>query len=211
MPKILVIEDDKAIRENLVACLKIKGYKVLCAKNGKWGLKAALNTNPDLIVCDIMMPEMNGYQVAEQIRNNPKTKMVRFVFLTAKVEKEDVRQGMQHADDYLQKPSSITELLEVVESQLDRAADVSNFFRKLEKQRLEDIQKIREEVRQEIGDKFTDKVGNLLNNIAGCFNELFEAETLDEKTRSHEDGIRAVAELYAMWMTYLRIRKRNPS
>lgn len=196
MPKILIIEDDESIRENVVLLLETEGYEVVEAQNGKLGLEMALTSQPDLIICDIMMPELDGYEVAAAIRKSDELKMVRFIFLTAKVERESIRIGMIHADDYLQKPFSRAELLDAVEAQLKRAEAVKEF-----------LSIFQQEARQQIGRNFTDRVGNLLNIIAGCFNELAEASSETEKQQAKGDGVRAVAELYGIWLTYLRMWK----
>lgn len=196
MARILVIEDDEAIRENLALLLDATGYEVLEASDGEAGLAIATSTQPDLIICDIRMPKMDGFKVAEVIRKTPATKMIRFIFLTAKVERQAVRTGMVHADDYIEKPFSSAELLTAVEAQLNRAEMVAEF-----------LDFARQEARQQIGRNFTDRVGNLLNNIAGCFNELAEASSEEEKQLAKEDGVRAIAELYGLWLTYLRMKR----
>lgn len=196
MARILVIEDDEAIRENLVLLLGATGYEVLEASDGETGLAIATSTQPDLIICDIRMPKMDGFKVAEAIRKTPATKMIRFIFLTAKVERQSVRSGMIHADDYIEKPFSSADLLTAVEAQLKRAEMVAEF-----------LDFARQEARQQIGLSFTDRVGNLLNNIAGCFNELAEASSEEEKQLAKDDGVRAIAELYGLWLTYLRMKR----
>jgi two-component system sensor histidine kinase/response regulator len=121
MSKILVIEDEPAILENVVETLQLEGFEVWGAANGKAGVDAAREYHPDLIICDIMMPELNGYGVLLALRSQPTTEHIPFMFLTAKAEREDMRKGMElGADDYLMKPFTTTELLAAVEARLQR-------------------------------------------------------------------------------------------
>lgn len=204
MVTILVIEDDPEIRENVVDLLGFEGYNAIAAANGAEGIDLAVRCLPDLIICDVMMSGLNGFEVAAAIRENRNTKLIRFIFLSAKVEQVSVRTGMQYADDYLTKPFDRASLLRVIESQLERAAAVKEF--------LIDFadtlkQKVFLEVRLEIGRSFEDKVGNALNRIAGCFTLLAEAENPEEKEFALECGLRAIAEIYAIWLTYQRTKR----
>lgn len=111
--KILIVEDDMSIRENAAEILELSDYKVLNACNGKDGLEMALVENPDLILCDIQMPVMNGYQLLKHIRQLPDLVHSRFVFLTAFSEKRDIQKGIKMgADDYIVKPFTVEDLLE---------------------------------------------------------------------------------------------------
>jgi CRP/FNR family transcriptional regulator, cyclic AMP receptor protein len=122
MKTILLIEDNDDIRENTAEILELAGYKVITAGNGKVGVEKALAQRPDLIVCDIMMPVLDGYGVLHVISKNPELSTVPFIFLTAKTERGDVRKGMElGADDYITKPFSDTELLTAIESRLRRS------------------------------------------------------------------------------------------
>ena len=117
MKNILLVEDNKEIRENTAEILELANYKVTTAANGKIGVDLALKTKPDLIICDIMMPELDGYGVLYLLGKNSSTANIPFIFLTAKTEKSDVRKGMNMgADDYLTKPFEEMELLSAIES-----------------------------------------------------------------------------------------------
>lgn len=110
--KILVVEDNGDIRENTTELLELSDYSVLTANNGKEGLDMALQETPDLILCDIRMPVMNGYNLLENIRKQPSLKNSRFVFFTASCEKKEIEMGMRMgADDYILKPFTEEELL----------------------------------------------------------------------------------------------------
>lgn len=122
MQKILLIEDNTDIRENTAEILELANYKVYTAGNGKEGVEIALKEKPNLIICDIMMPVLDGYAVLHMLNKNPETHQIPFIFLSAKTEKSDIRKGMSlGADDYITKPFEGTELLEAVEGRLKKA------------------------------------------------------------------------------------------
>jgi CRP-like cAMP-binding protein len=121
MKKILLIEDNHDVRENIAEILELANYNVITASNGKEGVDKALHEDPDLIICDIMMPELDGYGVLHILSKNKLTAQIPFIFLTAKSEKVDFRKGMNMgADDYLTKPFEDTELLDAIESRLKK-------------------------------------------------------------------------------------------
>jgi len=122
MKTILLIEDDSALRENTAEMLELSGYRMHTAANGKLGIEQAQTQKPDIIICDIMMPEVDGYQVLERLTKDPNTSQIPFIFLSAKTEHKEVRKGMDlGADDYLTKPFEEEELLSAVESRLAKA------------------------------------------------------------------------------------------
>ncbi|WP_332368711.1 response regulator [Spirosoma telluris] len=119
--QILVIEDDVQIRENVEELLTLEGFQVETAATGREGISQAMLHAPDLILCDIMMPEVDGYQVLEAVRTSRLIATVPFIFLTAKTDSADIRRGMnQGADDYLTKPFTLENLLAAIESRLQR-------------------------------------------------------------------------------------------
>ena len=121
MKKVLLIEDNKAVRENIEEILQLAGYKVTSAENGKIGVDLAIKDMPDVIICDIMMPELDGYGVLHMLSKNPKTATIPFIFLTAKADRTDLRKGMEMgADDYLTKPFDDIELLNAIETRLKK-------------------------------------------------------------------------------------------
>ena len=121
MKKILLIEDNDLIRENTAEILELANYKVITAANGKIGVEMALQHMPDLIICDIMMPVLDGYGVLHAVQKNETIKNTPFIFLTAKTERNDFRKGMESgADDYITKPFDGTELLNAVDIRLKK-------------------------------------------------------------------------------------------
>lgn len=121
MKKILLIEDNNDVRENTAEILELAQYAVTTAKNGKEGVELALQEKPDLIICDIMMPVLDGHGVLHMLSKNDETSGIPFIFLTAKAERSDFRKGMEMgADDYLTKPFDDVELLNAIESRLKK-------------------------------------------------------------------------------------------
>jgi CheY-like chemotaxis protein len=122
MKNLLLIEDNPDMRENIAEILELAGYKVVTAENGKIGVELAQKNPPDLIICDVMMPELDGYGVLHILSKNSVTSGIPFIFLTAKAEKEDFMKGMNlGADDYITKPFNDVELLDAIETRLKRS------------------------------------------------------------------------------------------
>jgi DNA-binding NarL/FixJ family response regulator len=123
MKKILVIEDEPEMRRNITTLLRFKDYEPIAAENGRVGIEIARREQPDLILCDVMMPELDGYGVLRSLQADAKLTLIPFIFLTAKGEKDDLRSGMNlGADDYLTKPVGIDDLVLAIEARLNRTA-----------------------------------------------------------------------------------------
>lgn len=128
MTQVLLIEDDSAVRENTAELLELSNYEVITGSNGKNGLRKAVEYLPDIIVCDIMMPEMDGYGVLKALSERAETVNIPFIFLSAKTEHSDVRKGMDlGADDYLVKPFEEEDLINAVESRLAKVSILESF------------------------------------------------------------------------------------
>ena len=125
MQTILVIEDEVQTREIFLRCLKFEKFNGIGAENGSTGVRLATTHQPDLVVCDIMMPDMNGYEVLSSLRQNDATASIQFIFLTAKVAMTDLRKGMKlGADEYLTKPCTVENFLDAIASRLKRQEDL---------------------------------------------------------------------------------------
>lgn len=136
MKKILVIEDAQSLRKDILEMLGFEGYDALGAENGLVGVERARREHPDLIICDIMMPGLDGFGVLEELRREPAMATIPFVFLTARTDRVDIRQGMGlGADDYLTKPFTASELLATVHARLDKR----DIIEKLSDQRMDDL------------------------------------------------------------------------
>lgn len=127
--KVLVIEDNFDMRDNIAEILELANYDVTTAENGKIGVATAQDVLPDIIICDIMMPELDGYGVLYLLSKNPQTARIPFIFLSAKADKEDLRKGMnQGADDYLTKPFEEMDLLNAIEGRLKKSEIIHQDF-----------------------------------------------------------------------------------
>ncbi len=123
MASILVIEDEESIRENMLELLEVEQFEAIGAENGLVGVYLAKSRLPDLIICDIKMPELDGYGVLRALRQDPVTAKIPFIFLTAKAEQSKLYRSMeQAADDYLTKPSTTREILKAIATQLEKQA-----------------------------------------------------------------------------------------
>lgn len=164
MAKILVIEDEKSVRNNVSDLLKAEGYDVLDADNGQTGLQLANEHTLDLIICDVMMPKMDGFEVLRMLSQNPATQTVPFIFLTAKAERSDFRQGMElGAYDYLTKPFTRTELLGAVTVQLKKRQHISQQYNEVCEQLESLTQKVRD--LQQVAEVKDQLLNNLIEEL----------------------------------------------
>ena len=165
MTKILVIEDEESIRENILELLEAENFQGIGATNGKIGIKMAIDQIPDLILCDMMMPEVDGHGVLKALRSEPLTATIPFIFLTAKADKSDIRRGMElGADDYITKPCTPQELLKAIAIRLEKHKAISR-----------KSQKTLDELRTNISMSLPHELRTPLNAILG-FSELMLSE-----------------------------------
>jgi DNA-binding LytR/AlgR family response regulator len=152
MPKkILVIEDEKGLCDNIRILLEAEKYEVFLAENGKEGIAKANIIRPDLIICDIMMPEVNGYEVIKQLQSQTNALTMPFIFLTAKIEQSDLRTGMNlGADDYIFKPFDSNDLLKTIATRLNKHENIKAFFKK----------ETEEKKKYNLNDKIAFKIGD---------------------------------------------------
>ncbi len=212
MSKILVIEDETQVRENLKEILELNGYTVLTAEGGLQALPLIKEHFPDLILCDVMMPGLSGHEVLNQVRSEQDTAAIPFIFLTAKADHRDLRQGMNlGADDYLTKPFEAKDLLDSVQSRLDYRTNVqkvaavqaeknqtlTNALTKSQRQMAE-TQKIAD-MKDELLGKISAELREPLSNINVAIQMLQRADSVDERDRY----LRILKEEYAREMTLL--------
>ncbi|WP_338357937.1 response regulator [Yeosuana marina] len=146
MKKVLLIEDDVVLRENTAELLELSGYQVETASNGRVGVEVAKRYIPNIIVCDIMMPELDGYGVLGALSKNDITKHIPFIFLSAKTERQDIRKGMNlGADDYITKPFNEEELISAIESRIAKVAILKE--QQLENSKYENAEDLQDEIR----------------------------------------------------------------
>ncbi len=143
MIKILVIEDEPTLREEVMEWLVLEGYDVIGAEDGIVGVEQAFSHLPDLIICDISMPRLDGYGVLYELRSNPLTSTIPFIFVTAKASYEDIRKGMSiGADDYIIKPYSLMDVVQAIKTRLDKKATQ-------EQHHKQDIEQLKDALTQE--------------------------------------------------------------
>lgn len=175
---ILIIEDDPALRENTAELLELSDYEVRMAPNGRIGIDKVYQEKPDLIICDIMMPEVDGYGVLEAMNDNPDFAHIPFIFLSAKTEHNEIRKGMNlGADDYLTKPFTEKELIDAIESRLLKTETWLNAFQRESNQEEEegDIRNLNElkSFFEEFGEKLELKNGEYVYEIGDRSNNIY--------------------------------------
>lgn len=166
MKKILIIDDTKSIRNQVVTILSSAGYEMSDADGGITGIEAINKIKPDLIICDIVMPEVNGYEVLKEVRKNEVTATIPFIFITIRSERTDLRQAMAGgADDYLTKPFSREELIEAVKSQFEKQKKLAVKMKELTKNRLSHLLATSPAVIYSCNGKYCDEFSFVSDNI----------------------------------------------
>jgi two-component system, sensor histidine kinase and response regulator len=174
--KVLVIEDEDSIRENITELLELNNYTVIGAPDGFCGIQQILSQEPDLVICDIMMPMLSGLEVLRLARKNPVSANIPFIFLSAKANQSDIRNGMNlGADDYLTKPFLASDLLETVKGRIARRQSVL----KEVKQR---VQKVKEDTHSVASHEYNTPLNGILgsvNLLLECYNHLSQEEAIE--------------------------------
>ncbi len=192
MTTVLVIEDEAPVRENIVDILTYEGFEVIDAANGEQGITLAREQQPAIIVCDIMMPEVSGYDVLQALRKESGTATIPFIFLTARAGRDDMRQGMElGADDYLTKPFQPPELVAAVRARLEKQHIQEQQRRQRISQRLLLAQ---EETRRLIAGELHGEVGALLTGLKMLLGMSRRRPPEEMKARLNE-GLALVNEL----------------
>ncbi|MFA7626257.1 MAG: response regulator [Candidatus Kapaibacterium sp.] len=205
MKKILVIDDAEYILESTSTLLEFEGYTVATASNGAEGVEKAINGKPDIILCDISMPEMDGYQVLDKIKSEIKTKTIPFIFLTAFTDKSNLRAGMERgADDYLFKPFTRDELTAAIEAQFKKSTVMEEKFR----------QKV-DEISRNITQSLPHEFRTVLNQIIGSakfintnYNRI-EQEDLKELSDDIVESAQRLTKITENYLIYARIEAYN--
>ena len=200
MKKVLFIEDDTVVRENTAELLELAGYHVVTAGNGKTGVAIAKKELPDIIICDIMMPEMDGYGVLQNLSQDSATQQIPFIFLSAKTEHRDIRKGMDlGADDYLTKPFEEEEVISAIESRLAKVAILEKIkgskVAQPPEQKLHSLQEFRAEIKKY--DQQTYKTGETIYEEGKQSNHFFMVDRGVVKThRMDQFGKELITSLY---------------
>lgn len=172
MVKVLVIEDERPVRSNVIDLLQVEGYEAVGAENGQMGLELAKELQPDLIICDVLMPKMDGFEVLRQLADDAATATIPFIFLTAKSDRSDIRQGMEMgAYDYLTKPFTRAELLGAVVAQMKKRDVVlqqfSNARQEIEvlRQKINELQQL-STAKDQLLNNVVEELRNPMSNIS---------------------------------------------
>lgn len=202
MHVILVVDDNREIRENTAEILELAGFKTFVAENGKKGVEIAMAEKPDLIVCDIMMPDLDGYGVLHLLKKNRETENIPFIYLTAKTERSDFRKGMEMgADDYITKPFDDIELLKAIDIRLKKAAILKEQYGSGEKGANELIRELEDKGLFSLNPEAQDSQSYLKKNVIYSEGKtprhLYWLKKGKVKTfRQHEDGKEYITNLY---------------
>ncbi|MDC6365938.1 MULTISPECIES: response regulator [Flavobacteriaceae] len=203
MKKILLVEDDASLRENIEELLDLNGFRVFTAPNGKVAIEVAQKEHPDLVLCDIMMPEMDGYEVLEELSSFEATRNIPFIFVSAKTERHDVRKGMDMgADDYLTKPFEEEELINTINARLEKAKQMENAFleRNKSSQKKDDIRSLHElkNFFDDHGQVFSHKKDDTIYNVGDHSNMVYLIlKGLVKCCRLDEEGKELITTVYA--------------
>jgi len=182
MKTIVVIEDEKVLLKNIVRILSAEGYNSMGAENGQAGIDLVRSQLPDLVICDIMMPELDGYQVLEELQNTPQTALIPFVFLTAKTERSDVRQGIElGADDYLTKPFEADELIGAIEARFRKSERVKARLGELN----DELGRLRQvlEAKDDLFESLSEELRRPMSNINIALKMLSDRDTPETRER----------------------------
>jgi len=195
--KILIIEDDKIVRDNTAEILQLANYEVITAENGKYGVEKAIFFKPDIIICDILMPELDGYGVLQIMMRNKSLQRIPVIFMSAKTKHEDIRRGMDlGASDYITKPFEESELLSAVASRLKRKEIMESVNQEksevIKKWRIEEIEKVFKH--KEI---ITYRAGATIYCEGSISNHIFYIVKGEVKTfKINHDGKELITEIY---------------
>lgn len=181
--KILIIEDEDTILQNVIDLLQAEKFEAIGAEEGQLGIQLALNYKPDLILCDIMMPDIDGYTVLTELQKQPLLAHIPFIFMTAKVEREDLRLGMElGADDYITKPFTPVELLSAIRARMKKQQQYSSQYNeereraKALKQKIGELEQL-SQTREELLVRVTEELRDPMSNISLAIQMLNLAST----------------------------------
>lgn len=211
MVKILVIEDEMEIRANLLELLALEGFDIIGADNGATGLVGALEHNPDLILCDVMMPELDGHDVLAALRQEPQTALTPFIFLTALADKTDIRKGMSlGADDYITKPFVCSEVIDAINLRLEKQTALSEQH----KREHAEVATLQKEVRQ-FRDVLNSVQAELISDVRTQLKDtLSQLNTLTDILKTLPEGTereRSIALIQSMCAAKVKLLTRIPN
>lgn len=209
--KILVIEDELEIRANLLDLLEMEGFSAIGADNGATGLMGALEYKPDIILCDVMMPELDGHEVLAALRQEPETALTPFVFLTALADKGDVRQGMRlGADDYITKPFVCGEVMDAIHTRLQRQTILTDRY-KAEQATIQALQKEVQEFRAGLDDAQAVLMSDVRSQLKTNLEKLSIASSILKTLAPTEERERSIALVESVSTAQVKLLSRMPN
>jgi len=199
--KILIVDDEPDLLTDIGTILEIKGYEVIMAPDGQTGIDKAISELPDLILCDIMMPRVDGYEVLKQVSDHNETSTIPFLFMSAKSTREDIREGMNlGADDYISKPFDLDELLEAVSTRIKKAENTQDL-----------VSKKFEEIREVMSRTLPHEFRTPLNSILGYSNYLIknyeetDTETAIDMLETINNDAKRLNRLFENYLSYTQL------
>ncbi len=201
MTKILIIEDELPIRENIAELLEAEDFEVFSTDSGILGILWAKENTPDLVICDVMMPEMSGHEVLEQMREIPETSLTPFIFLTAMSDKKDIRNAMElGADDYITKPFTRKELLSSIDSRLLKQARFLKHYDDKDRQIKILEERVKELEQLQLNDRISQKYLEALLKINTAVNLINKIEPQPKRDRN----LKTIQEVYKQEISLLK-------
>lgn len=211
MVKVLVIEDEIEIRANLLELLALEGYDIVGADNGVTGLIGAMEHEPDLILCDVMMPELDGHDVLSALRQEPETASIPFIFLTALADKGDIRQGMAlGADDYLTKPFTCMEVIKAIETRLQKQAAIAEQY-KTDSQEFEALQQENQQFRDALDQDQAALISDIRSHMKNTLNQLNQVSSLLKTLPTSKEREQGIALIQKTCVAKIKMLARIPN
>ena len=209
--KILVIEDELEIRANLLDLLDMEGYVAIGADNGITGLIGALEHHPDIILCDVMMPELDGHEVLAALRQEPETALTPFIFLTALADKGDIRQGMKlGADDYITKPFVCGEVIDAINIRLQKQTALAE-RNKAEQAIMSALQEDVQAFRDGLDNERAVLISDVRSQIKTDLKKLSIASDILKTLPHSEERVRSAALIQSVCNAQVKLLSRIPN
>jgi len=211
MVKVLVIEDETEIRANLLELLELEGYSVIGADNGATGLLGALEYKPDIILCDVMMPELNGHDVLAALRQEPETVLTPFIFLTALADKGDIRKGMTlGADDYITKPFVCSEVVNAIDIRLKKQAAIEE-QKEAEQPQMAVLQEEVQQFKGSLSDQQAALICDVRSQIKDTLKKLSAVDSLLKSLPAGDQREQSISLLQTVCAAEVKLLSRIPN
>lgn len=209
--KVLVIEDETEIRANLLELLDLEGYDIIGADNGATGLIGALEHKPDIILCDVMMPELDGHEVLAALRQEPETALTPFIFLTALADKGDIRKGMTlGADDYITKPFTCSEVIKAIETRLQKQTAIAE-KKEIEQAQIVALQQEVKVFRDRLNDDEAGLIDEVRSHLKASVSQLNTVNSILKTLPAGKQQEQSIAILQSLCATDVKLLAKIPN